>query len=165
MNKTLFLFHLFLLPLILLISSCDGERLRACSGGDCEHILFPNANLIITEDTIIQRIEIGPGNKLVFEHRFEKNDKANIADDEFWDWIFFEIDPDLESFSFSDAELTDINALYEFSCFCVGPFRFRIESGTISGEKKGDKWDVTVDVEIDRNGQFISKSFSATYRE
>jgi hypothetical protein len=163
MNKTPIFFCL--LTLVLAFSACDKENLGKCSGGDCENWLHPNSSLQITEDSIIQNIEIISGNKLVFDHQFARNEKANIADDEYWDWIYFEIDPALNEFSFTDAGLSEINALFEYSCFCIGPFHYRIERGTISGTKKGDKWEVDIDVEIVRSFDIVSKSLSVTFQE
>lgn len=156
---------IILFALVFAFSACDTEKLPSCSGGDCENVLHPNSALQVTEDSIIQNIEVISGNKLVFDHWFEKDDKANISDDEFSDWIYFEIDPDVKEFSYSDSTLSEINALYEYSCFCIGPFHYRIESGTISGTKKGEKWDVDIDVEIDRSFDIVSKSLSVTFKE
>lgn len=159
--------YLFSLMTIFAItfSACNRDSLGKCTGGDCENWLHPNSKLEITEDSIIQNIEIRSGDKLVFDHRFERNEKANIADDEYWDWVYFEIDPEVTSFSYSDSSLSEINALFEYSCFCIGPFHYRINRGTISGTKRGAKWDVDIDVEIDRSLDIVSKSISASFRE
>ncbi len=164
MNKQQILTFLLILGLAATFSSCDKDKLSKCENGKCENTLHPNSKLEVIEDTIIQDINIVSGTQLVFKHQFEQNEKANISDDEFWDWIYFEIDPSLDKFSYVDAELSQINALYEYSCFCFGPFHFRIVRGSISGTKNGDSWDVTVDVEIDRDEGFIvSKAFSNVY--
>ncbi len=91
------------------------------------------------------------GTNLVFEYEFVRADEEAIADDEYSEYIRFEIDPNLNEFMYSgEEELTAINAFFTESCFCgylLDEAKDVPPTGTISGKKISDtKWDISIDV-------------------
>ena len=151
-----------------LTSGCDKTSIKpeTCKNGKCDFNLLTNSAISITEDTVITQLEIIAGNNLVFEYEYEANEKKNIADDEYFETILFEIHPDSTTFSFTDGDLQNLNAVFRRSCFCPLPFAVRIEKGTISGMKEEDgKWRIEVDVEIDLDFSTINRTYSQTFKE
>ena len=90
------------------------------------------------------------GNKLVFLYEYNAEDKINTQDDEYSEFIRFQIEQSVEEFNYSDNELINTNAVFSKSCFC--PYPDNIENdvapkGSISGKKISEtEWDITLDV-------------------
>ena len=162
-------FFLILVGIItFLTSGCDTTSIKpeTCKNGKCDFNLLANSAISIVEDTMITQLEIISGSNIVFEYEYEANEKKNIADDEYFETILFEIHPDSTIFSFTDGDLQNVNAVFRRSCFCPLPFAVRIEKGTISGmQDENGKWSVEVDVEIEIDGSIIERTYSQTFRE
>lgn len=101
-----------------------------------------------SEDSYMKYGAIETGENLVFEYKFDAHDEEHIADDEYSETIRFEIDPQLEQFSYTDDQLLNIKAVFTQYCFCyfaltesknVNP------KGTISGEKISEnEWKIKI---------------------
>tara|TARA_B100000809_G_scaffold222714_1_gene231880 strand:+ start:493 stop:843 length:351 start_codon:yes stop_codon:yes gene_type:complete len=106
-------------------------------------------------------IEEGPN--LVFEYEYSAEEKANISDDEYSEFIRFEINPELTEFNYKNEELAEIKTVFSKSCFCG--FGYELEKdvapkGIISGEKiSNTEWKILIDVVFygDENKNIISK--------
>ncbi len=93
---------------------------------------------------------ISEGSNTVFIYRFEQAQDDDIADDEYVEYIRFQISPELQIFSLIDNDLVEANAVLSKACFCgfgndeeknVDPY------GSIEGEKlSDDTWDINIDV-------------------
>ena len=111
----------------------------------------------------MQWANIVDGNNLVFQYEYQADDEENIADDEYSEFIRFEIDPTLTEFEFKDVQLQDIKLTLTQSCFCgfsneekdVPP------SGMISGEKISEnRWLIKIDASFYRDEyRVISSNF------
>ncbi|WP_159023593.1 hypothetical protein [Formosa sp. L2A11] len=81
---------------------------------------------------------------------YDAGQDLNTYDGGFTEWIRFEIDPELDRFSYTDTELVAIDAVYTKSCFCFFPYNEAKDvnpRGTISGEKTSDTtWEINLDV-------------------
>lgn len=134
-----------------------------CRSGKCTYTIEENQQIEITGDSIQQFVNIISGDKLVFAYEYVKNDKENIADDEYTEYIYFEIDPAAESFNFQDSELSDAALIMRPVCFCVPGLGIPV-SGTLSGSKINDnRWQVDMDVLFDWNGDDWEVAFSAEF--
>ena len=93
---------------------------------------------------------VASGENLVFEYRFNAEDDAQIADDEYGETIRFEIDEDLNEFSYSNTELATMKLVFSRDCFCYFPMDVSKNvdpTGSISGQKISDKqWNIKIDV-------------------
>ncbi|MFS4491737.1 hypothetical protein [Maribacter sp. 2308TA10-17] len=137
----------------LLILICV-SMLSACSKGeeDLYSYTFSKNSKVTSESfegSYMRHGKVVRGANLVFEYVFVKDDVENIADDEYSEFIYFEIDPSLDEFNYVDEELNTINTVFTQSCFCaffeeeknVAP------TGSISGKKISEtQWDITIDV-------------------
>ncbi len=120
----------------------------------------------ITRDSLgdAQYLELINGTKLVFHYQYVANDKDFIADDEYTENLYFEIDPDSSRFHYTDQDLAEIQASLVPWCFC--PLLVsEIRTGTISGERINAKtWQVEIDVQVDRYGSLEDRLISATFK-
>ncbi|MEL6652924.1 MAG: hypothetical protein AAFQ87_19150 [Bacteroidota bacterium] len=128
---------------VLLLASCrpEGVEPTKCRGGDCTYTFADGQQINIIEDSIEQDtfVQIDVGDKRVFHYDYIADDDPRIADDEYSENIYFEIDPEVNSFSFTDADLAKANLVIQPICFCpplvVQPLRGTLNeftSGSIS---------------------------------
>ncbi|QDO94582.1 hypothetical protein FNB79_11600 [Formosa sediminum] len=133
--------------------------LVACNNDDdgygptYDYIFTENSELTVVSydtETYIKYGEVQPGEKLVFKYRYDAGEDLATYDAGFTEWIRFEIDPELERFSYTDDELLTIDAVYTKSCFCYFEYDEAKDVdpvGTISGEKLSDNsWKIKIDV-------------------
>lgn len=90
------------------------------------------------------------GSGLVFERFFEKDDNPQIADDEYSDQFFFQVNPEGGSFLLEGEELRVTPSMFDVFCFCFPSDVFEITDGSISGEEIGGAWQVSVDIAYSR---------------
>ena len=93
---------------------------------------------------------ITEGTNLVFEYKYSAEEEVNTQDDEYLEFIRFEISSDLNEFSYQDTELSDIKVVFSKSCFCFfdyDPNKDVPPTGTMSGEKiSRTEWKISIDV-------------------
>jgi len=93
---------------------------------------------------------VSSGNKTVFKYTYVAPDEEQIADDEYSEYIYFEIDSDLDSFFIENDALKDTKLILTKSCFCYWPYDSEKDvapMGIIYGEKiSPTKWDITLSV-------------------
>ncbi|PNW29040.1 hypothetical protein [Formosa algae] len=112
--KKFYLIAIFSLFLFACNNDDDGY------GPTYDYTFTENSELtVVSYDTesYIKYGEVNPGEKLVFEYRYDAGVDLNMSDSGFTEWIKFEIDPELEQFSYTDTELVAIDAVYTKSCF------------------------------------------------
>lgn len=138
----------------------------SCSTNDDEDIykyeFYENSELSITQidESYMKYGTISTGDKLVFKYSFIRDDEEQIADDEYAEFIYFEVDSNLESFLMEDYELETAKTILTKSCFCFFPDdeeKNVLPVGSISGEKiADDTWKITFDVTFysDENRMF-----------
>ncbi|MFD1294982.1 hypothetical protein ACFQ5N_14150 [Lutibacter holmesii] len=140
--------YLFLIIILLFVSCSDSD-----SKQDKYYYTYTeDSELTIAsiENSYMKYGNVENGENLVFEYRFDAYDEEQIADDEYTEIIRFEIDPELDKFSYSNEELQHINSVFTKSCFCFFPQDESKDvnaTGTISGEKiDSNKWKISIDV-------------------
>ncbi len=108
--------------------------------------------------------QVTTGDNLVFKYRYAEEADPDIADSGYAETIIFEIDPSLESFSYSDEELSTINAYFDRFCFCAFEGSIPIVDGIIEGAKVSNrKWTVSIDVSFETYSQTVTKSISGSF--
>lgn len=161
--KNSFILACILLPLSIIGCRQTGVSPTNCRSGKCTYTIEENQQIEITGDSTGQYVNIISGDKLVFAYEYVKNDKRNIADDEYTEYIYFEIDPSVESFDFQDSELVDAALVMHPVCFCVPGLGIPV-SGSLSGSKiNNNRWQVDMDVIFDWNGDTREGEFSAEF--
>lgn len=165
MKKTALLF----LACLLLFScskSDDGENPE-----NTDYIVYQNSSLVINETENGTFIEVGEGDKLVFEYKYSTEGRPEIADDEFNEVVYFELDQNTGDFTLDQGDFEASRTFLGRFCFCGNTGFFQVTSGFIEGEKTGDlRWNVTLDVEalIEAENDMPETSFevqaSGTFR-
>ncbi|WP_394747834.1 hypothetical protein [Spongiimicrobium salis] len=125
-----------------------------------------NAAIIVSpQSNDLVFVNVEAGERLVFEYFFVAEQEDLIADDEYGERILFEVDPNLSSFSFSDAELATLRPFFNRFCFCETIGSLLISSGTISGTQvNATAWDIDVDLRFDLDGTEVSRSISGRFQ-
>jgi len=142
MNKLMF----FLLCFVMI--ACDKDNVD----DTYTYEYMENSELTIStlQNSYMKYATVSEGDKAVFKYHFIAADEEEIADDEYSEYIYFEIDSDLENFLIEDESLSLANTVLTKVCFCG--FLYESEkdvspSGSISGEKISDNtWKVVFDV-------------------
>jgi len=132
--------------------------------GDTERFQFyTNRSVAVGENDFAG---ISVGSSLVFEYTFTAEDNPDLADDEYAERILFQVDPELNSFIFTNEELISTNAYFDKFCFCLIEGSIPLEEGTISGERvNNETWNVTIDVaftDFEEETRTITGSFRLT---
>ena len=138
----------------------------SCSKDDNEDIytyeFFENSQLLISQidGSSMKYGTISTGDNLVFKYSFIADDDEEIADDEYAEFIHFEVDPNLDNFLLEGAGLETAKTILTKSCFCYFPDNEKSNVapvGSISGDKiTYNKWRITFDVTFygDQNRMF-----------
>lgn len=116
------------------------------------------------------------GDSTVFNRFYQAEEEENIADDEYSEDFFFQVPDNLNQFSYQDEELRALKMTLKQYCFCLATEGTIVERGSISGLRFGDRWEVTVDVDLkyiyrfDEDSTYVSqetinKSFSGSFRK
>jgi hypothetical protein len=123
---------------------------------------FKNSALSINEmdGSYMKYGMISNGEKVVFKYTYVAEDNEQIADDEYAEFIHFEIDSNLNSFEIDGEDFSVAKTILTKSCFCYFPDDEEKNVnpvGAISGEKiSNDTWRVNFDVTFyaDENRSF-----------
>lgn len=140
-RNLIILFSLFLL-------SCSSDNI----GDSYSFEFYKKSNLEVreVENSYMKYGNISEGGNLVFKFSFIAAEEESIADDEYSEYIYFEINQGLNSFSVEGEDLLLAKTILTKSCFCF--FADDIEKnvspiGAISGKKiSNNKWKITFDV-------------------
>jgi len=147
-NKRMKKNYLLLIIAIILIS-CSHDN---SNGDEYTYTYTEKSDLTIStlEDSYMKYGIVEEGENLVFEYRFDADDEEQIADDEYGETIRFEIDSELNEFSYSNTELSDIDLVFTKYCYCYFPMDESKDiepTGMISGQKiSSDKWRIKIDL-------------------
>lgn len=137
----------------------------SCSTNDediYKYEFFDNSELSITQidESYMKYGKVSTGHDFVFKYSFIRDNDEQTADDEYAEFIHFEVDSNLNSFLFEDTELETAKTILTKSCFCYFPDDEEKNvdpTGSISGEKiSNDNWRITFDVTFygDENRMF-----------
>lgn len=113
----------------------------------CDFGLHPNSKLDYSDENFDNYIK--SGNNLVFRMSLHTEGEDIIADDEFTDLLYFEIDPSMESFSAENDNLDLLNVRFQQLCFCADVKTKKPASGCMQGQKIDDNhWKVQANLTI-----------------
>lgn len=77
------------------------------------------------------------GDKIVFHHYYVAEDEEDIADDEYAEEVFFEVDTQ-EDFHLEDQDLKNLNFIFKQYCYCPTFDHIQIMDGYLKGNRKGN---------------------------
>lgn len=129
-------------------------------GSKLDYGFWPELNMTFT-------MEIKPGANTVFYFRSYKDPSATIEEDQFEEFIVFEIAPNQENFHFSGyEELNSAKVKYAKRGFDGKDFSgyLSIKSGCITGEKLSDtEWQIDINVGLDVENVWTKKMISERF--
>jgi len=127
---------------------------------------FEDSQLSVQESDRIDGVEIVSGDRLVFQYEYVKDDKPNIADDEYTERILFEIPTELDSFILSGEDLKSSDAVFGAFCFCLDRGYFWINEGCIKGEKVNENtWNIAINVSAQASQRAFSVMLSEEFKK
>ena len=159
------LYILFLLFSFLSCSSDDDNGNEDCNPEMNIGFFLENSSIAISEsDPVHYTIE--DGEDIVFIYSFIGAQCDHIADDEYGENVIFQIDPEIEEFSYEDEELSEIKAHFKSVGAWVSRPAISIEDGVISGERLNSTlYHVNIDVSVDLGNDEIREiSYEADFQ-
>jgi hypothetical protein len=145
--KNMKIFIKFLVLISLALTSCSKENEEYFSYTFSEN---KQLNIETYDESYMKFSNIVEGTNLVFEYEYSAEDKVDISDDEYSEFIRFEINPTLTEFTYKNAELSDIKTVFTKKCFCGFMYELNKDEapiGTISGLKISQtEWTISIDV-------------------
>ncbi len=152
--------------------SCGGqdnpERMNPCpEPNQCQYTFFPGAQLVLHQsDSLIEGVEIKPGQQLVFRYRYQRKENPAIADDELTRLIVFQVPDTVHRFSFADEALADVQATLVNQCFCPRQY-YPIRQGSLQGVRlDANRWQISLNVQVDtgfETSSWTSFQFTAVF--
>ncbi|XOV94359.1 MAG: hypothetical protein ACFHWX_06565 [Bacteroidota bacterium] len=111
----------------IIFFGCEGERVNP----EQESFAFYDDAQIVEEFPFTQ-----DGEKVVFHHYHMAADKENVADDEYSEDVFFEVNAS-DEFYLEGDELKNINIVFKQHCKCQTYNHVSVADGYLKGDKKG----------------------------
>ncbi len=145
---------LLLLPILLIFSSCDKDKIPSCP--DCDFTCLDEGELnVYTNDCrdnwecsfniksqskvdLAEGLGVSSGTNNVFQMIRSTEGEEIIADDEFTEILVFELEESQNSFSFENEELQNMEIHFKRVCFCPTVDFNPITMGCLQGEKQED---------------------------
>lgn len=157
MNRLSFLFTFSLL--LILICSCQKD----CTKDQHLYSFRADKSLNLYEAEIPQEtntfnFEITNGTNLVFSYQFAASQCESVFDDEYYEFLYFEINPETEQFNLVDSALLNIKLIHVQSGAWFNE-KSRIVEGSIKGIKKSaNTWDIEGNFVLPLNLNSASKA-------
>ena len=137
---------LLLLLLVFVISSCD----KGCTPESESFEILGNSEITLEQldDQVFYSVEEGNQRVVVYNHSNEEC--KDVIDDEYSEWLSFELTADGDQFEYHDEEITQLKAFYREVGAWVSHVHYPINSGVIKGQRIGDSedWQITIDIEL-----------------
>jgi len=143
--------------IILMLLGCSNDtcddgncQIEKCENGTCSYAFFDNSavKINLTQEGIFSSIEAGENT--VFEYKYVKNDKPEIADDELTVFLRFEVPEEETIFEIDNSTFEKYKVIYQRACYCVRADYVYPSNGSIKGKRiSEDTWQIKADLEIE----------------
>jgi len=165
MKSIAFYFPGFLI--LLLASSCQKDCTKDRHNYGFENNKSIQINEINNgEHPPVLSTQITEGENIVFTYQFDAAQCESIFDDEYSEFIYFEVDATIDQFSLKDSALTNIKLIYKRSGAWVNE-QAQVVIGTINGVKNNtESWDIDAEfvlplsTDLSSNASEMHASFS-----
>ena len=132
-----------------LFFSCKKNTPGDCTPDQYTYEFYPSSK-IDTASTSDMRLffQIKPGNDLVFNYTHEGPACKNIADEEYFDKLVFQVPAASNSFLYENSQLTDAMCLFIKIAFWTNG-AYKVNSGFVKGTKiSATKWEIEINVDV-----------------
>jgi hypothetical protein len=139
----------------LFFLSCKKGTLNNCTDDTYAYEFFTASKI----DTLTNPggifYDIKSGSNIVFQYTHVGPDCKNVADEEYTEFLVFQIPAALNSFQFENNKLADVLTLFKKLCFCPTNAS-AVTSGSIKGTRiSSSKWDIQINIELPGTSQKI----------
>lgn len=87
------------------------------------------------------------GDNVVFHRHYTREDDKSIADDEYSDDFFLEVENPGDSFEFSGEALQEVKTIFLYYCYCPYTNYSTLKDGFVKGSKKSNnRYELEVDL-------------------
>ena len=109
------------------------QEISCPESGDCIFEVLKDSNLEIKKDDFGKFYpEIIAGDKVVIKYHFKKSEEKNIADNNYSEYIYLEVNKNKEHLILKDKELQKVKLLFGRICFCRGSMGyFKVTQGEL----------------------------------
>jgi len=161
------LYTLLLVVLLLNATQCDiNDDDDGNSSESYTYEFYEDSEIVVVNDQGFEYINIDNGINTVFKYIFVAEEEEQIADDEYAEFLHFEIDPDLDSFTYSDDELLDLQMYMQRSCFCASLPLVPISAGMVTGTKQSNgNWNISMSISFawDEQSETVSRTIEGVF--
>ncbi len=156
-----------LIALILSTISCDtNDENDGVRPESFAYEFYEDSEIVMVNDQGFEYINIDNGINKVFKYVYVAEEQEQISDDEYAEFLYFEIDSDLDSFSYSDDELLDLQMYMQRSCFCASLPLVPISSGMATGTKQSNgNWNISLSISFtwDEQSETVSRTIEGLF--
>lgn len=138
--------------LILFISVISCREREDCHPESILLKLLPDKQISLEQDSSLNRnfYSVEEGEHLVFQYGHSTVECKNIIDDEYVEFLTFEISKGLTAFEYTDEEILQTKCFYDEVGAWVSYSNYQVKEGVIKGMKVSDEaWDIDVNVVLD----------------
>lgn len=134
--------------LFLIASGCKKKLSRDCTE-DVYNCFFYPASVVDTANTAGGiTYAIKPGNQIVFQYTHIGPDCKSLADEEYVEYLVFQIPNAISSFRYENNELANQITVYKRNCYCLLRSAL-ITRGFVQGSRlSSDRWVVEIQAEV-----------------
>ncbi len=153
--------------LLFAIIGCSPDDDNIDKKNETEEIILsfvPNSQIEIEKVNELALAKVVKGEKLVFKYSFSDEGNLNIADDEYYESILFQVPKGVNEFVFKNKDLVEALVYFDSRCFCPSKDSLVISKGEITGKKVNEKeWEINIDVELLVDDVLIEKKVQGNF--
>ena len=101
--------------------------------GDCTFEVLKDSKLVLQYNDQGQLYpEVTAGDQIVIKYHYKKDEREDVMDDSYSEFVYLEIDPKEEQIVLRDKELQQVKMIFGRICFCKGSNGyFRVTRGSL----------------------------------
>lgn len=101
--------------------------------GDCTFEVLRDSELLLKYDEQGKLYpEITEGSQIVIKYHYARDEKKDVVDDSYSEFIYLEIDPNEQQMILKDKELQKVKMIFGRICFCKGSNGyFKVTNGSL----------------------------------
>lgn len=125
--------------------------------GDCTFEVLKNSNLSLKFNDQGQLYpEVTAGDQIVIKYHYKKDEREDVMDDSYSEFVYLEIDPNAQQIVLRDKELQKVKMIFGRICFCKGSNGyFRVTSGNLFLFNKNNNLQLRTNFKVNKIPQLV----------
>ncbi|MBJ2174952.1 hypothetical protein JBL43_11935 [Aureibaculum sp. A20] len=167
---------LFLCVLMILFANCKSKsntipslktlqkqtfELEKCATNtNCSIEITPNSNLLIEQDELQNTyIKLAPGNNTIVKYEFKRKELPNVADGNYSELIYFEIDENNKQLFLTNGALQNVKMIYGRFCYCKDGTSgyFKVTQGRLKLIKNNKELRIDLNFKVGKIPQLLTE--------